>query len=141
MLFAHQSGHDCGWSRGDHVAGVAGDVGALRASHCSMSERSQPPEKCFRGNVPFRAQRNNVALWTPTTRRTSAVVIRWSRSATRSAVEDDLLIDGARRPGGGAEKLSDSCTGASASGRTRVSSTRALATMRYLSSALRSGAV
>jgi len=42
------------------VAGVAGDVGALRASHCSMSERSQPPEKCFGGNVPCRVQRNSV---------------------------------------------------------------------------------
>jgi hypothetical protein len=95
-------------------------TGTLRESQCSMSERSQPPEKCFGGNAPFRVQRNRVALWTPTTRRTSAVVIRWSNSATRSELRREMIED-SRRRGEGSENLSDSCSGASVPGRLCVS--------------------
>ena len=52
--------------------------GVFSASHSSISERSHPPEACFLGNRPFRIQRKSVERFTPTTRRTSAVLILWS---------------------------------------------------------------
>ena len=86
-----------------------------------MSDRSQPPEKCFRGNVPLRVQRNSVVRWTPTTRRTSAVVIRWSRRVIHSEAGSELGVKGCRCPGDASEKLSDSCRGPWIGGPSNVS--------------------
>lgn len=59
-------------------------MGSRRDSHVSMSERSQPPEKCLGGKSPNCVQRYRVVRWTPTTRTTCAVVMRWSRDEIRS---------------------------------------------------------
>ena len=99
-----------GYEEGKLVTGC----GALRLSQHSISERSQPPQKCLGGNVPLLVQRNSVALWTPTTRTTSAVVIRWSKVAMRSVSCAALLSEDSRRRGGGggAESPRGSCCGA-----------------------------
>lgn len=84
---------------------------AFSANHSSMSERSHPPEACFRGNRPFFVQRNRVERFTPTTRRTSAVLILWSsattlgRSAARINARRGFDIDR------GSRKRRDNCRG------------------------------
>jgi hypothetical protein len=54
------------------------------ANHRSTSDRSHPPEACLLGNRPLLVQRKRVDRLTPTTRRTSAVLILWSSGASRS---------------------------------------------------------
>lgn len=76
-----------------------------------MSDLSQPPEACFRGKLPFWIQRKSVERFTPTTRKTSAVLILWS--SARILGRSDLPV-GARRGFGferGASRRSDSCCG------------------------------
>jgi hypothetical protein len=109
----------------DVISGHKTPVGCLRcsvwsgiesgstfsANHSSMSERSQPPEACFRGNRPFFVQRNSVERLTPTIRRTSAVLILWSSGTILG--RSDAPID-ARRGfdvDRGSRKRSDSCCG------------------------------
>jgi hypothetical protein len=51
------------------------DASIFSANHLSTSERNHPPEACRCGKAPFLTHRKMVERFTPTTRRTSVVVI------------------------------------------------------------------
>lgn len=51
------------------------DASIFSASHRSTSERNHPPEACRWGKTPRLTHRKIVERFTPTTRRTSVVVI------------------------------------------------------------------
>lgn len=59
-------------------------AGFASCSHLLTSDRSQPPQGCLSGKRPRFLQRNRVDRFTPTTRRTSAVLSLWSSGETRS---------------------------------------------------------
>lgn len=68
------------------------------ANHRSTSDRSHPPETCLPGNRPLLVQRKRVDRFTPTTRRTSAVLILWSSGASRSGLGmGEIVVRVARR--------------------------------------------
>src|SRR6266513_6353142 len=78
-----------GWIHGDTtVESLEADGGRavllFPANHRSTSDRSHPPETCLPGNRPLFVQRKRVDRLTPTTRRTSAVLILWSSDGRRS---------------------------------------------------------
>jgi hypothetical protein len=84
----------------------ADDISAgflFSANHRSTSDRSHPPEACLPGNRPFFVHLNSVDRFTPTTRSTSAVLILWSRWASRSGFGSAGTTVAGRR--GSAEEL------------------------------------
>jgi hypothetical protein len=75
-------GDDTGETQGFYGAAAS----SFAVSHLSTSDRSHPPEACLRGNRPFFVHLKSVDRFTPTTRSTSAVLILWSRWASRSGL-------------------------------------------------------
>lgn len=88
---------------------------AFVANHFSMSDRSQPPERCFGGNSPFLHHRKSVERLTPTMRTTSLVLMRASIPASRSRMGRFGLPAGGifGLVTGGTTSTSGSCTGRS----------------------------
>lgn len=87
---------------------------AFVANHLSTSDRSQPPDMCFAGKVPFLHQRKSVERLTPTTRTTSLVDIRASMPANRSSAAGSFgaaNTGSARLRSGGTTSMSDNWTG------------------------------
>jgi len=88
-------------------------------NHFSMSDRSQPPERCFGGKRPFLHHRKSVERLTPTTRTTSLVLMRASRPASRSIKGGRFGLPALGLGGpltGGTKSTSGSCIGRSALG-------------------------
>jgi hypothetical protein len=114
---------DAAWIHGETTVGsfeaeVIRPGPLFAANHPSTSDRSHPPETCLPGNRPLFVQRKRVDRLTPTTRRTSVVLILWSSGANRSGLGPSVTAGrGARTEAPHGPKRRGSCRGRAAPSR------------------------